>query len=49
MSISWEISELDGGLRDSTHQVVGKTKNENSTKSGYEIQFRSSVQISSPK
>ncbi|MBN2291991.1 MAG: hypothetical protein JXM70_06165 [Pirellulales bacterium] len=41
--------KLDDGLRDSTHQVVGKTKNENSKESGYNIQFRSDVQISSPK
>ncbi len=43
------VGKLDGGLRDSTHQVVGKTKNENNSESGYKIQFRSSVQISLPK
>ena len=40
------VSELDGGLRDETHQVAGKTRNENRSESGYDIQFRSSVRIS---
>lgn len=40
--------KLDAGLRDDAHQVVGRTKSENSSGGGYGIQFRSSVQIAAP-
>ena len=40
------VSAMDQGLRDETHQVIAKRRNESPSESGYEIQFRSSVQIS---
>ena len=43
------VSKLDIGLRDSTHKIAGKTKNESRSEKGYNIYFRSSVQIISPK
>lgn len=43
------LSALDESLRDASHEVVGKTRNENRSERGYGIQFRSSVQITPPK
>ncbi|MBN1589793.1 MAG: hypothetical protein JW888_09780 [Pirellulales bacterium] len=43
------VTQLDDSLQDETHQVVGKTKNENRSDSKYEIEFGSSVQITSPQ
>jgi hypothetical protein len=41
------VTKLDNSLQDAVHQIVGKTKSENQSNSQYQIEFRSSVQITS--
>ena len=43
------VSALPSGLHASTHKVVNEKRNENRSQKGYEIQYSSSVRISSPK